>query len=640
VSGIAFAEAVAVRCGRDPRDVDAILARNGIIADPTPPAARTLRLASVRISGTKRLEGLDVPFEFAWEGLGDGLWGIASAENFVGKSSLIQIILWALRGSPKSLVPSVRSWLARVEVTFVIDSRDVDVSFDVLDGVPSGEVRIAGNATPQLFSSEESFKRIMQDAVMRPLGLEPIASSQKRAGSDDVIRYDDGWLAFTGAFLSDTRSDAIIGEDVGVNVTQKLLQVYLGLPWATTQFQARAARRVLESEATQRKRKLASLGGRTDAQMQAELDEVNRQLLDESARNASTAQLLAAEAVLENLQERGATARDRLRDLQGLLTETKDAKTRAERALLDIAEENHASAFFKQLEPGECPRCSTAISDVRKQRESSEHECSVCATIFAPPDSADIAAEKALAEREVRDAKRQQADAEAAVADAQLRLETILRERSAAGERVSSLARLGTAADVQVLQKRAQRLEGMLEVARAVLGTEDTEDQTLSVVSAAQDEADARVQEASNAVLARVSEEITRLVRIFGMRNVENVTLDRAAHVTVRRGGVGTSFTHLATGEQLRLRIATVLALVRIGKQFGAGRHPGLLFIDAPGTEEMTEQNFSDLLREVSQAAAEVGSVQIIVAMTGITEAKAAIPPERLLVVPAGSYLW
>ena len=110
MSGIAFAEAVAVQCGRDPRDVDSVLARNGVVADPAPPAARSLRLASISFHGIKRLEGRDVPFEFVWEGLGDGLWVIASADNLVGKSSVIQIVLWALRGTPKSLVPVIRKW--------------------------------------------------------------------------------------------------------------------------------------------------------------------------------------------------------------------------------------------------------------------------------------------------------------------------------------------------------------------------------------------------------------------------------------------------------------------------------------------------------------------------------------------------
>jgi hypothetical protein len=338
MSTIPFAEAVSARCGRPPEIVESVLARNGIVADPAPPGARTLRLLSVHFSGEKVLNEDRQAFDFTWAGLKDGLWGIASEENFVGKSSFVQIVLWALRGTPKSLLPAVRLWLRHVHVVFIVDGRSVEVDFDVVDGVPSGEVRISGESTAQTFAGDDSFRRVMQDTMMRPLGLEPVASSAERDG--DVTRYEDGWLSFTGAFVSDTRSNAIIGENVGVNVTQKLLAVFLGLPWTSTQYQARAAKRVLESELLQRRRKLASLGGRNVTQMEIDLAEIRRQIADEGAREVNATELLNAQSLLENLTDRSIAARERLADLQALLSETKDALLRAERNLLDVSEEH------------------------------------------------------------------------------------------------------------------------------------------------------------------------------------------------------------------------------------------------------------------------------------------------------------
>jgi len=579
-------------------------------------------------------------FEFTWGGLSDGLWGIASAENFVGKSSFVQIVLWALRGTPKSLLPSVRRWLARVEVSFLVDGRSVDVSFDVADGVPSGAVRIAGDSTPQTFSGDDSFKRVMQDTMMRPLGLEPVASSVERADGE-VVRYEDGWPTFTGAFLSDTHSDAIIGESVGgVNVTQKLLAVCLGLPSTSTQYQARASKRTLESELALRRRKVASLGGRTLIEMEVELAEIQRQIADEGTREANSSALLASQSALENVTDRSIAARERLADLQALLNETKDARVRAERALLDVDEEHRANVFFQQLDPVQCPRCSTSITPARKELEGTKHECAVCTTIHQPPTPEEQVAEKAEAERVARQAKQRQSNAEEAIKDAQRRLEELMVERGSVAKRVVDLGRLGTVADVQVLQRRADRVEGMLEIARAVLGAADDGDDTLAIVTAALEEADRRVAEASGVVLARVSEEITRLASAFGVRAVENISIDRAAHVTVRAGGTSTPFSRLATGEQLRLRIATVIALVKIAKEHGAGRHPGLLFIDSPRTEEMTDENFAELMSELARAVAEIGDIQFFVIATGVEAARIAIAPERLRIVPKGTFLW
>ncbi len=110
--------------------------------------------------------------------------------------------------------------------------------------------------------------------------------------------------------------------------------------------------------------------------------------------------------------------------------------------------------------------------------------------------------------------------------------------------------------------------------------------------------------------------------------------------MTLRANGAVTAFTNLATGEQLRLRIAAVIALVKIAKEHGAGRHPGLYFIDSPRTEEMTDENFAELMSELSRAIQEIGDIQFFVTVTGIDAVKACVEPERLRVVPSGTFLW
>lgn len=54
----------------------------------------------------------------------------------------------------------------------------------------------------------------------------------------------------------------------------------------------------------------------------------------------------------------------------------------------------------------------------------------------------------------------------------------------------------------------------------------------------------------------------------------------------------------------------------------------------------MTNLNFGELLRELGDAVADVVDIQLILAMTGIAEAQAAILPHRLRVAEAGTYLW
>ena len=66
-------------------------------------------------------------------------------------------------------------------------------------------------------------------------------------------------------------------------------------------------------------------------------------------------------------------------------------------------------------------------------------------------------------------------------------------------------------------------------------------------------------------------------------------------------GGAESNFGSLSPGEQLRLRIATLVALLRIGQTQGIGRFPALLLIDSPGSEEMVEADAAEILGELRQ---------------------------------------
>lgn len=517
----------------------------------------------------------------------------------------------------------------------------MNVHFSVSDGVPSGMVSLDSNVEPQHFSSEESFKRVMQDVMLPQLGLEPIPATRVTGSDKDVVRYEDGWLAYTGAFLSDAKSNAVIGEHIpNTDITQRFLQVFLGIPWATTFFQARSALRVLESELAQRKRKMQSLGGQTIEDMEAELAAIELQIFDEAARDAVIARVVSTQRELNTLQERVGALRVRLSEFEMLVEESKDGRTRAERVVLDIDEEHRSAAFFKQLEPVECPRCSTKITNERRKLEAASRQCSVCAVVAEAPDPGVLAAQRAEAQSVLEERERQLQNAEDARSKNAVRLAETIAQRDKIGSRLSEESKLGTAVDVQTLERRHERLEGMLQIARAVIGEAGDSGDAIEIVRAAHAESEQRTKDAASAVLDRVSKEITRIVRALGATAVDDVTLNRAAITKVTKGGVITSFSHLSDGEQLRLRIATVLALVNTAKAQKVGRHPGLLIIDSPGNAEMKGENVANVIREIEDAVKAVEDVQVIVGMRGVELARSIVPPSRVIGAGDGAKLW
>ena len=154
-------------------------------------------------------------------------------------------------------------------------------------------------------------------------------------------------------------------------------------------------------------------------------------------------------------------------------------------------------------------------------------------------------------------------------------------------------------------------------MSRLMEGAETVDAQVATILKAAHEEATVRVTGASDEIMGRASQEISTIARRLGIRDLKTVTLNRAAHVSVDKGGSVSSW-----------------------REFGIGRHPGLLFIDSPGREEMKDQNLDDVLGELARIAEETPNLQLFVAMRRVDVALRAIPTERMLTAGADQFLW
>jgi ABC-type hemin transport system ATPase subunit len=159
-------------------------------------------------------------------------------------------------------------------------------------------------------------------------------------------------------------------------------------------------------------------------------------------------------------------------------------------------------------------------------------------------------------------------------------------------------------------------------------------------VVAAEDEARGRVEEASKAILEKVSDEVLRLVRLLGMTAADKVVIDRGAHARVLKGGTSSNFSNVTGGEQLRIRIATLLALMRTAKEYNRGRHPGFLIIDSPGNSEMKGENVEEVVRQRHSLVQDIDEVQIFVGLRNVQVASSLLPLEQYRAAAEGVPLW
>lgn len=636
-----FKKAVADKTGRTQSDVADVLSRYAIEAAASTPAAKPLRVVKIAFSGVKKLPDQEVPFDFVWDVDGDGVWGILAEGNLVGKSSILQVMLWALRGRTKSLTETVRNWIKLVNVHFRVDERLLKVEFSTIDGEPQGTVFLGNSpetTTERQFSGTEEFAEVMQEIMLAALGLDPIPASQQAAGR--ILAYDDGWAAYTGAMLTDADSDAIIGEHVGNDLVQRLLQVYIGLPWVKTLFQARRQARILEQDSASRRRKFHGLGGKSLEDLEFDQAEIARRLTDESSRDTAAQQLIEARTERDQLTKKVQILNTDLFDAETTAVASKQSRIAAQKAVHALAEETAASSFFGLLKPHSCPRCSAQIEASRFEKEEASHECYVCTEPLKPSDPNAILAEKELAQAHLKGAKKVESDAERFLKRVRKELEDARLKLNEVGQKLNSLAASGTAADTALLQSENDRLEGTISAVRALIEAEDDSSDDLAIVRAALEEAEKRVKESSVAVMEEVSREVTRLSKSLGMRDVVSVTLKRNAHVEVMKGGSRSKWKDLSPGERLRLRIATVIALSRGAKSLGMGRHPGLFLIDSPGREEVQPEDLRETISELVKLATEYPDNQMFIAMTGTPTDLPMVNQAHIRFAKKGEPLW
>ena len=140
-------------------------------------------------------------------------------------------------------------------------------------------------------------------------------------------------------------------------------------------------------------------------------------------------------------------------------------------------------------------------------------------------------------------------------------------------------------------------------------------------------------------LLTKISAEIERLVVNFGADSLSNIKLDGAANLSLRQNGDPSTYGQVTPGEQLRLKIATVIALIKHGYGEGIGRHPGFLLLDSPAAEEMPDGDLATMVSALLEVAEEA-PMQIIVATRSTGPLVELLPEENRLIAEGDDFVW
>ncbi|ENY78110.1 hypothetical protein C206_09004 [Pseudomonas putida TRO1] len=645
---MSWLETVANDAGLSVTDAESRLQQRGVYVDrPVRPTPK-LSVTAIAFKGQKvgKVEGA---IDFSWTDLSPGVWAVTShgslgKSNLVGKSSVLEIILWCLRGEVKGLQEDVRSWLSWVKLSFNLDDRPHIIEFDVKDKRPNGVLKVTRpngvTDTIDRFSSDDGFAAAMSRFMMSAFDLQSIPSRKDSNEGGSTVSH--GWPALSGALYFGGDHKALLGDVLMAGLPARMLQLYIGLPWASTVMQAGTAKKEIEQQLAYANRThLAQNHQSTESRVRisAQLEQARRDLASLSS-TAITAEVLdkltkdAREITTQTLQLEQAEAQATA-ELAILRSESDNDQ----RALRDLREHLVTTAFFTGLQPSCCPRCEKAVPQTRIKRESVEQSCSLCSEPISLDEQDDSSERLSAAETRAAASQAAYQAAKAIHKDIQSKVKSASNQLSLAQQALTNASNSLSYQQQRTAEILVARLEGELQAHNTPLKAPKLPEDA-GLIDIALKTARKAFDGGKVDLMFKLNQEILRLANEFGALGLESIELGSDAKMTVGKGNQKSPFSKLTPGERLRLRIATAIALLRVGQSLGVGRHPGLLIIDSPGSEETSEGDLAKLLTELRRVANETQGLQIFIASANAPAVINALGESQCRVAPEGGYVW
>ncbi|GAB5517193.1 hypothetical protein [Rhodopirellula baltica] len=638
-------ETIATKANVEVTDVESVLAKHRIEPMPVAASPTHLLINRIQFAGTKTLDGKELPVEFEWDELAPGLWAVLSNKNLRGKSTIVEVIRGCLRGSlSKTLQQDVNGWLQQVEMDFSLDDRQFKLTVDRSESALGNLSLVMKNGVLRKvfeFNDEDEFEAAMSNFFMKQFSFDQFAVSRKQNDVTSTVLH--GWSAMCSALFIRTNYATIIGElppTSGVPV--RLLQLFLGIPWATTLASASSAFKEEE-------RREAATGQRFNEAkelIQGRMDDLKAELAEKKTQLEKTIVSKSLQSELTNCQEsiqaaigRESQVRTDLRAANEDLEEAKASVNDDCSELRRHEEGSSAQTVFRALDPKACPRCETSITAKKKSMEQSTNACAVCGeAVHADVDEAEV--KRRLEARLKASRKGQQS--------ASKRVKQLNAELVAIREEISS-----TTAKQQKLAKRLSRPTKRTTLLAEVAGLEARIDELSKTIPSAPevttDTALLKVIEAitrglmkdhQDDLLRAVSDKICEYANRFGILQLTETKLDGGLSLRIVKGGQPSSYSRVTPGEQLRLKVATVLAMIAVGQERGIGRFPGLLVLDSPASQEVTEGDLKQIMSGVAEIAETISHLQVFVASTASAAITDHIPASRRKEAVGSDYLW
>lgn len=629
--------------------VESIFAQANVVEQAGTRRSESLTIRSLRFSGKKNAaDSGNGPFTFEWSDLDAGLWLVLSDNgNQIGKSTILEVMLWALRGSTRGLRPEVRAWIHHVELEFSIGLDRYCVKFSDHENIPVGTVlRTAPGPIQALasFTDNEQFEQVMERLMMGRFALQPIPFVNHQADVAEQVHHT--WSLYARSMFIEGSHPAILGDVAIGGAWWRMLQLFIGMPYAGAQMALKSASILEDVRSEQGRASIPAFVTRQPEiqRLNGRIEQLNADLTNLSAttpRPEDAPELLRSytrEALeFARLQQ---AAVETAHQLDAAVTQVSEARAEVRR----LEDGSAAKHFFSGLNPVCCPRCAQPFPSERLESELAGGGCAVCER-DAPDDDND-ALEDAIAEAKERLNAVSVAENELRTRDAQLRSDlAVAKAQSDALE--ARIRHIDQDADnilrQQELRWEMERARGACDILMAL--EQEAPSSTVNEAKAEQRRvlkegeriAEERAKSTGAQMLSELEAELVEVATRVGFKGLEKVAI-RGNGITLTVSGTPSGFSLQTSGQRLRLRIALVVAMMKLASKSGQGHHPGLLFIDSPGAEEVSEDDLNAVMNEIRTVCEETGNLQIFVASArGATLTSAVSKERQIWPNPSGS---